>query len=202
MTDYPGEHPEPHSDLADRSPFLSKLVPGTVFYRIHDRNYGPLFFGKTGRNRFDSPDRSFGMLYVGLDEYCAFIETFGQSTGISAVTRTALEQRHLSYLKIAQPLSLIDLAASGGLARIGADARLLSGSHAIAQRWSAALRNHPTKPAGLLYPARHDVAKIACALFDLPDSVFEVTNAGSLLDPRHAALLASILDTYDFGLID
>jgi len=26
--------------------------------------------------------------------------------------------------------------------------------------------------------------------------------AGSLLDPRHAVLLASILDTYDFGLID
>src|SRR5437899_10553083 len=65
----------------------------------------------------------------------------------ATVTRRALDQRHLSYLKIAAPLTLIDLAGSGGLTRIGADARLLGGSHAVAQRWSAALRNHPTKPA-------------------------------------------------------
>jgi RES domain-containing protein len=202
VTGFPGEHPEPPSDLADRSPLLFKLLPGRILYRIHDRDCGPVFVGKTGQNRLDSPDRSFGVLYVGFDEFCAFIETFGQSTGVFVVTRKALKERHLSHLKITQPLTLIDLAASGGLARIDADARLLSGSHAIAQRWSAALRNHPTKPAGLLYPARHDVARIACALFDLPESVFEVTSAGSLLDPQHAALLAAILDTYDFGLID
>jgi hypothetical protein len=202
LTDFPGEHPEPPRDLADRSPLLSELTPGTAFSRIHYRNEAPVFFGKTGRNRFDSPNANFGVLYVGLDGHCAFIETFGQSTAIRTVTRRALDQRHLSYLKIAAPLTLIDLAGSGGLTRIGADARLLGGSHAVAQRWSAALRNHPTKPAGLLYPARHDVARKGCALFDLPESVFEVTNAGSLLDPRHAVLLASILDTYDFGLID
>jgi hypothetical protein len=142
------------------------------------------------------------VLYVGFDEYCAFIETFGQDTGIRVVTRRALAQRHLSYVEVTEPLNLIDLAASGGLARIGADARLLSGSHAIAQRWSASLRNHPSKPAGLVYPARHDTARNACALFDLSDSILRVTNAGSLLDPQHALLLATVLDTYGFGLID
>ncbi len=118
------------------------------------------------------------------------------------MTRTELEERHLSYLKTTQPLTLIDVASSGALARIGADARLFSGSHAIAQRWSAALRGHPANPAGLLYPARHDPARNACALFDLPDSVFEVTNVGSLVDSRHAVLLGAILDRYQFGLID
>jgi len=68
-------------------------------------------------------------------------------------------------------------------------ARLFSGSH-------------PTKPAGLLYPARHDPARNACALFDLPGSALEVTNAGSLLNSKHAAQLAEILDRYDSGLID
>jgi hypothetical protein len=140
-------------------------------------------------------------LYVGLDESCAFFETFGQATGIRVVTRTAVEERRLSYLRITQALTLIDLASSGALARIGADARLFSGSHAVAQRWSAALLGLPVKPAGLLYPARHDPARNACALFDLPDSTFEVTNAGSLLDLRNAALLGEILDRYDFGLI-
>ena len=142
------------------------------------------------------------MLYAALDVHCAFIETFGQSTGIRIVTRRELDQRHLSYLKITTPLALIDLTGSGGLTRIGADLGLLAGSHALAQRWSAALRDHPARPAGLLYPARHDVARRACALFDLPESAFEVTNAGSLLDHPNAAVLASILNTYDFGLVD
>jgi hypothetical protein len=202
VTDVPGQHPEPPGDLADRSPLLYELELGTVLSRIHDRKKGPVFFGKTGRNRFDSPDASFGVMYVALDVHCAFIETFGQNTGTRTVTRRALDQRHLSYLKITTPLVLIDLTASGGLTRIGADARLLGGSHALAQRWSAALRDHPARPAGLLYPARHDAARKACALFDLHESVFELTNAGSLLDPPNAALLASILDIYKVGLID
>jgi hypothetical protein len=202
MTDEPEAHPEPPGDLATRSLLTFTLDPGTVLSRIHDRNLGPIFFGKTGRNRFDSPDHSFGVLYVGLDESCAFIETFGHSTGISVVTRTALEARHLSYLTTTQSLTLIDLTSSGSLARMGADARLFSGSHAIAQRWSATLRGLPTKPAGLLYPARHDPARNACALFDLTEFAFHVTNAGSLGDLKHAALLGTILDHYGFGLID
>jgi hypothetical protein len=201
MTDQPGEHPEP-GDLTARLPLLIELDPGTTLSRIHNRNYGPIYFGRKGRYRFDSPDHSFGVLYVGRDESCAFIETFGQVTGINLVTRTELEEHHLSYLKTTQPLRLIDLASSGSLPRIGADARLLSGSRAIAQRWSAALRGHATNPGGLLYPARHDPARNACAIFDLSESAFEVISAGSLLDSNHAALLAEILDRYDFGLID
>jgi hypothetical protein len=202
MIDEPGAHPEPPGDLASRLPPTVTLNPGTVLSRTHDRNLGPIFFGKTGRNRFDSPDHSFGVLYVGLDESCAFIETFGHATGISVVTRTALEARHLSYLTTTQSLAVVELASSGSLARIGADARLFSGSHAIAQRWSAALRSHPVKPAGLLYPARHDPARNACALFDLPDSSFEVVVDGSLSDSKHAVLLGAILNRYGFGLID
>ncbi len=201
MTDQPGEHPEP-GDLTALSPLLVELAPGTTFSRIHDRDYGPMFFGRAARYRFDSPDRSFGVLYVGRDESCAFIETFGQETGIRVVTRTALEERHLSYLRTTRPLTLIDLASSGSLPHVGADSRLFSGWHAVAQRWSAALRGHPVKPAGILYPARHDPARNACAVFDLPSSAFEVTSAGSLLDPGHTILLAEILDRYDFGLID
>jgi len=202
VTDFPGDHPEPPADLDERSPLVLTVAPGTLFSRIHSQAEGPVFFGKTGRNRFDAPDGSFGVLYVGFDEHSAFIETFGQDTGIRIVTRRALEQRHLAHLELTEPLNLIDLATSGGLARIGADARLLSGSHSIAQRWSAALRNRPSKPAGLVYPARHDPARSACALFDLSDSILRVTNTASLLIPQHAVLLAAILNTYDFGLLD
>ena len=202
MIDPPGEHPAPPTDLDSRSPLTFTIPVGTTLFRLHDRSKGPVFFGRTGRNRFDAPDGGFGVLYLALDEHCAFIETFGQSTGIRIVTRALLEQRVLSQLRVMQPLNVIDLAHSGGLARIGADGRLLTGSHAVAQRWSAALRKHPAKPAGLLYPARHDVARYACALFDLPSSTFQATNTGSLAEPQHSGLLGKILDVYGFCYID
>lgn len=202
MTDYPGEHPEPPPDINDRSPLIFTPETGQSLTRIHLRTRSALFFGRTGNNRFDAPDKSFGVLYGGMDEYCSFIETFGQSTGSRIITRAALEQRHLSYLKPKGSLVLIDLAGSGGLARIGADARLLAGSHAIAQRWSAALHQHPIHPNGILYPARHDVARNACALFDSPGVDFDITDVGSLFEPQHSALLGAILDKYGFGLID
>ncbi len=198
----PGEHPAPPADIESPSPLTLTVPVGATLFRFHDRDKGPLFFGRTGRSRFDAPDGSFGVLYAALDEHCAFIETFGQSTGIRIVTRAELEQRVLSELKLMQSLTLIDLARSGGLARIGADGRLLTGSHAVARQWSAVLRQHPTKPAGLLYPARHDVARLACALFDLPVSTFQLTNTGSLAEPHHAVLLGKILDVYGFGYID
>ena len=59
-----------------------------------------------------------------------------------------------------------------------------------------------SKPAGLLYPARHDGARYACALFDLPSSTFQAANTVSMAEPQHAALLGKILDVYDFGYID
>jgi len=64
MTDKPAAHPEPPGDLAERSPFLTQLAAGTILSRIHRHDKGAVFFGKTSGNRFDSPDGSFGVLYV------------------------------------------------------------------------------------------------------------------------------------------
>ena len=168
MTGTPGEHPEPPADLDTRSPLRYELEEGTVIYRLHSAGQAAIFFGRTGGNRFDAPDGTYGVLYAGEDEYCCFIETFGQVTGVPSVSGASLDQRSLAELTVAQPMTLIDLSASAGLARIGADGRLMDGSHAVAQRWSAALRKHPTNPAGILYRARHDPAKLAFAIFECP----------------------------------
>jgi hypothetical protein len=200
VIDFPGEHPEPPSDLQTREPLLAEFPAGTILSRLHAKGKAPVFFGRTGGNRFDSPDRTYGVLYVGLDEYCSFIETYGQTTGIRTVTETALEGRHLAHLELLRPMKLIDLSNSGGLARVGADSRLFSGSHAIAQRWSAALRDHSSKPDGILYPARHDAARNACAIYERDLSDFKLHSKGSLLEHQHAALLGAILDCYGFAL--
>jgi len=176
MTDKPGEHPDPHADLAPRSPLLYDLEEGTVIYRLHKAGRDPIFFGRTGDNRFDAPDGSYGVLYAGEDEYCCFIEACGQVTGVPSVSGAYLDQRNRGEITVTQAMILIALSASAGLARIGADGRLIDGSHSAAQRWSAALRKHPTNPAGILYRARHDPAKLAFAIFECSVGVFQVHN--------------------------
>ena len=102
MTEYPGEHPDPPRDLETMEPLLTQLPMGAILSRLHARGKNPLFYGRTGGNRFDSPDRSYGVLYAALDEHCSFIETYGQTTGIRTVTATALEGRHLAHLELLQ----------------------------------------------------------------------------------------------------
>jgi hypothetical protein len=201
VTDYPGEHPEPPADLATRDPLISHLTIGITLYRLYARHRQPLFFGRRMTNRFDSPDGKYGVLYAGLDVHCCFVESFGQATGIRLITETELGLRHLAQLDVTRPLNFIDLSSSGGLARIGADARLFSGSHALAQRWSAKLRDHPSRPDGIVYRARHDPARNACAIFDCLPSVFKVVGKGSLIEAYHSMILGEILDCYGFGLI-
>jgi hypothetical protein len=168
---------------------------------LHWKGKGALFFGRTKKNRFDAPDGSYGVIYLGHDAHCAFIETFGQSTGEFLVTMAELQAHLLAEIEVTRDLTLIDLANSGGLARIGADGRLLDGSHEISRRWSLALKHHPTNPDGILYRARHDQARLSYALYDSAQDALNEISSISLADPANARLLANILNTYKFGLL-
>ncbi len=113
-----------------------------------------------------------------------------------------MEDRYLAELELTKDLSFIDLAETGGLFRIGADARLLTGSYKIAQQWSAALRKHPAKPDGIRYRSRRDPARIAYAVYECPRSTFKATNRGSLMNPANRKLLNELLELYKVDLID
>lgn len=195
----PGPHPEPPDDLDTRE--LPIIVRTAVWFRIYSAVYEPLYFGRSGRNRFDDPLAQFGVLYLGSDPHCSFIETFGQDPGKDYVTVSSLRKRSLCQVEFHRPLQLVDLTGPG-LAWLGADGRLCSGDHAVAQRWSRALWRHPSKPDGLIYRARHDPSRSCLALYERAADAARVTPLGSLLDRRHTALLAEILGAYRFGLVD
>src|SRR5687768_15047785 len=116
-----GPHPEPPADFNERA--LPIRVFRRRWFRIHRLSLAPLYFGRSGDNRFDAPSGAFGVLYVGKDEHCAFIETFGHATGVRIVDRSELAARGLAQIKPKRSLRLVDLT-SEGLARLGADARL------------------------------------------------------------------------------
>jgi len=76
MKSEPGPHPEPPPDFHRRT--LPISTHGGSLFRTHLHNVAPLYFGRTGRNRFDDPKGRYGVLYAARDPFGAFIETFGQ----------------------------------------------------------------------------------------------------------------------------
>ncbi|MBI2392270.1 MAG: RES family NAD+ phosphorylase [Deltaproteobacteria bacterium] len=190
-------HPEPPPDLATRR--LPIRLFSRRWVRVHRLAHAPLHFGATGDNRFDAPAAEFGVLYVGADIECAFIETFGHATGIRLLDRRELPLRGLARISATRRLRLVDLR-SDGLARIGADSALTAGlDYDLAHRWAKALHDHPRAPDGIAYRARHDPARTSAAIFDRARVVLRVRRLGSIdADPTR---LAGLLDRYDFGLI-
>jgi hypothetical protein len=196
-SDRPGLHPEPPPDLAARTLPIADLR--SPWFRVHQASHASLYFGRSSDGRFNAPNGEYGVLYAGSDPHCAFIETFGQSTGVSIVTLSALAERGLSRIEAVRALRLVDLTGSG-LARLGADERLCSGDHEVAQRWALAIWAHPARPDGLLYRARHDPSRQGVAIFDRAAPQLRSDWLGGWLDSPHRELLAQILDAYGFGV--
>lgn len=192
-------HPDPPSDLAERS--VSVRHVAAPMYRFHSRGRNPLYFGRLRTYRFDDPEGAYGVMYVGLSLDAAFLETFGR-TGSRVVTRSELEAKSLAVVHSSRSASVVDLAAEGALARIGADARLFAGDREVAQRWSRAIRSLPSTPDGILYPTRREPRHAAIALFDHVEEYLEVELRGSMLEAQNAAMLGEILDRYGLGLLD
>jgi len=205
MTDMPGDHPLPHPELYSQVPLIFTMKVGNILYRHHQSAYDPIYFGMSGDFRFDDPDcpagASFGVLYAGEDPHCCFIESCGSMTGVPAVSGAYLDAREIARLELTEELRFIDLVSSGGLTHVGADARLVTGSYKVAQRWSAALRLHPSSPDGIRYPARHDPIRVAYAIFSRPRSTFNVTSLGSLTASSNRPLLNQILRDYNVDFI-
>jgi len=162
-----------------------------------------VFYGKTGRFRFDAPDGSFGVLYAGVDPYSAFVESLIKNPNNRVATTSALKKTGLSELKPKRPLRLIDLAPSGALVRIGADARLFSADRKIAQLWSKAFHDHPARAHGILYPSRLDPARRCVALFDDRNPNLVELNRQTWYAPGpQRELLAKIAEHYKGELIE
>lgn len=174
------------------------------WYRLHACHYHPIYFGRSGRNRFDAPGGAagaYGVLYTSADAHGAFIESYGSATGINVISLSALHDACLARVEATRPLTLVDLTGAG-LAQIGADGRLCAGDRdPLWQRWAQALWVHPSTPDGLLYPARHDLSRRSVAVFDHAEALLTSHNLGRLTDTHNVALLADVLDTYKFGLV-
>jgi hypothetical protein len=195
----PGPHPGPPDTLHERALLRFDIAAAPPpWFRLYPVGREPLYFGRYPRGRFNAPTGEFGVLYLATDPFGAFVETYGQATGVRAITQTELSRRSLGRIVTERPLALADLTGAG-LARIGADARLCTGDHEISRRWALALWAHPARIDGLVYRARHDPDCWSIAVFDRAADAIVAESLDTLL--RQPALLARILDRYGFAVL-
>jgi RES domain len=187
----PGPHPPPPEHGFQNS--LPLVVARPPWFRSHSVAHDAIFFGRSGNSRFADPVGSYGILYIGEDAECAFIETFGQALGSRTIQYDDLAARTLSIISASRPVTLVDITGPG-LAHIGADARLFAGEHRVSQLWSRAFYDHQSQPDGILYRARHDPSRRAIALFERADLELWST-------PLGFDILSRVLATYRFALL-
>jgi len=193
-------HPEPPADLVALK--LPVKERGCAWWRSHRAIHDPIFFGRSGDNRYDAPGGEYGILYLAAEEAGAFVETYLRNPlGVPVnVTMAELEQRHFTTVEFDAPLRLVDLTGPG-LARMGADNRLTTGDYLLSQRWALALWNHPERPDGILYRSRHDPDQVCCGVFDRRADARVGRTLGPLASPANVGLLAGLLDRYGVCLL-
>jgi len=173
-------------------------------FRVHRIGHGALFFspppGAPPAGRWDAPADEFGVCYLGEASFVAFAETLLRKPGESVVESVELQARGMARFRVQRDLRLVALHGAG-LARVGATASVCTGPYAVTRAWSLALHEHPERPDGIRYRARHDDDGFAIALFDRAgDGVRELETRG-LLAPDGAGELAAWLDRYAIGLV-
>ena len=193
-------HPHPPDDLNERQLPLTNF--SGPWFRIHKSKYEAIHFAKDAINRFDAPEKEYGVLYCAGDLYGAFIETLGWSTGSRDISKRALSARCLASMTSSRPLRFVELTGSG-LVHIGADAEICTGrDRYLSQRWSRALWLHPEQPDGICYISRHDPQRVCYALFDRSSVELYVTNLGQLNSLNLIEEIGQIIDYYKFALLD
>jgi hypothetical protein len=217
------------SEYTDQQLYLQKIelpivVKSGIFYRINsccNREGQPyetaLHFGKSCTGRWNDPLNQYGVLYVGVDAHVAFIESYGRTEDRREIQRQERERLNLGRLTVTtEELSkkfLVEITSSrelrfvevdgSSLVKIGTDANLVSGSHAISRPWARAFYEHPAQVDGICYRSRHDNSRFCYAIFDrvTRDTLTE-NKRGTLIQQPQELLDDIIVNTYGGQIVD
>lgn len=96
----------PPADLASRDALIHISPDDTIWYRSHLMTKGAFYFGTAMAYRWDAPAGEYGVLYLGSDIYCAFMESIGRGAlKTRLVPRVQVQQRGVSQIRATRPLS-------------------------------------------------------------------------------------------------
>ena len=180
---------------------IRAIAGSTPLCRCHSIQHGVVYFGRNGRNRFDDPQKQFGVCYLSLSPNGAFAETLIRKPTGQVLQKSDLRKYCLARVQTRQALRLVHCHGEG-LAQNGLDSQISSSADRNStQSIAREFHDHKDQPDGLIYRARHDDDQLSIALFERasdklcdPQQSVSWMNAGPLLD--------EVLDRYDIALID
>ena len=180
---------------------VREIAGDTPLYRCHSIQHGVVYFGRNGRNRFDDPQRQFGVCYLSLSPNGAFAETLIRKRTGQVLQKSDLLEYCLARVRTRQALRLVHCHGEG-LAQNSLDSQISSSAdRSSTQSIAREFYHHKHQPDGLIYRARHDDDQLSVALFGRasdklcdPEQPLAWMHAGPLLD--------EVLDRYGIALID
>lgn len=158
-----------------------RIVPATTLLQQVSRTKykaSPLHFGQAAANRYDAPDLSYGVLYLGQDLSTVLMESVFHkhrwaTVKRRTVARAEVYQRMVRFVEVRGDLHLADLAAPNVVAsQFGLNlAQLASRKYGRLQKMSKAIHDQrdPAGQAwfdGIYYPSRNNPAASCIAVFD------------------------------------
>jgi hypothetical protein len=161
-------------------------------------------FRREARYRFDSPDRSFGVMYAAFDLATAFAETVLRDKSMHLddviLDYQDLESRMVVELKRGpdnRPLRLIKLYDEG-LAAAHTDNQISARDHyPTTQRWAQIFHAHSIAADGIVYMSRYMGARKSVALFDRCGAAVAAGSATPLLEHRD---FAGVVEMFDLAI--
>jgi hypothetical protein len=197
--------PTPPLDFSSRPlPIRELNLSATDLYRIHRREYGPIFYTRKSNGvqyRFDAMNDEFGVLYVALSIEGAFMETvirdrFAHGTLPLLVNEGDLLSRSVSRLGWNETRILRLADFTGPLVVLGGDSLILSTpDYETTNIWSSAVFAHPDQVDGILYRSRY-AAQDCIAIFERAKLL---ARDNPILLVQHPDL-PRILDRYGIGI--
>jgi len=187
---------EPSSFLIDAGELLQHV--SRVVYRG-----SPLYYGRSGTNRYDDPARNYGVLYLGRDLPTALMESVFHKHQWLADTQRSIalkevQARMVRAVGVRDDVLLADLTAPGVMAGyFGLNLeQLASRDYKHTQQVSAqvhAILGKDGQPLfdGVFYPSRNNYPAASIALFERARTKVEVIEDIDLVDhvdwPRFVA---------------
>lgn len=195
------DHPLPPADFPNREIEIVTINSPTVLFRIHETAYSPIFFGLPSPHRFDAP-KQYGVIYAGVDEYVAFLETIRGQVRNGLLDRNGrIAEYSISELTISRSICLVK-ASGANLERMGANSGIFATKNRqITQQWSLACWQHPQKFDGIIYPSCHDNERFCVALYsDRVDGILAIQSTLEILSDGFSDRLTEITITYGYSL--
>ncbi len=190
----------PPSDFAQRRLRLVQ-VPHTLFRLSKRRHPSPLFWGKEGRYRFDSPGAPFGVLYAASSLEGAILETFGDRWfDTRYLSRVVAQSYNLHRLRVRSAAKVAD-STGAQLVQLGTDSNLFATTdYAESQAWGIALMQHSMAPEGIPYHSRKNPDLKNFALFGRKETKAKITADKGVNLVQHPDFFL-IIDQLDVDLV-